>query len=124
LSSAWERQDVEDRGLSLYWGRVQFISVGEESDAFLQALDEVYETNVGRQRMRDQVSYVAVSLAGVPFQIENESVKMKLFVESDAEEPVIEFYLNIDPQNSSVQFREKSTDYRRGVVLSLSVSAS
>jgi len=49
---------------------------------------------------------------------------MKLFSQTDNEEQDAEFYLNIDTRNSSVQFHEKDTDYRRGVVLALSASAS
>jgi hypothetical protein len=90
----------------------------------LQALDQVYQTNVGHRRMRDRVSFIAVSLAGLPFETEHESVKMKLFFESDAEERYAEFYLNIDPRNSSVQFHEKDADYRRGAVLALSANVN
>jgi hypothetical protein len=67
------------------------ISLGEESDGFLQALDEVYNTNTGRRTMRDQVAYLAVSLAGHPLRLEREFLKMKLFFESDVEERAAEF---------------------------------
>jgi len=123
LSSMWERQDVDGYGISLHWGSAKLISLGEESDAFLQALDEVYLTNLGHQRMRDQVSYVAVSLTGLPPHVGHEFARMKLFFEIDDEERRAEFYLDVDPQNSAVQFREKDTGYRWGVVLSLSADA-
>jgi len=44
---------------------------------------------------------------------------LKLFFESETEDRGADFYLNIDVKDSSVQFREKDTDYRRGIVLSL-----
>ena len=34
-----------------------------------------------------------------------------------------EFYVNVDVEARSVEFHEKDTDYRRGVVLSLSEDA-
>jgi hypothetical protein len=122
LGSTWEQQILESLDDPLYWGTADLISLGEESDAFLQALDEVYNTNTGRRRMRDRVAYLAVSLAGHPLRLDQESVKMKLFFESDLEERAAEFYLNVDAQNSSVEFHEKDADYRLGIILSLATA--
>jgi hypothetical protein len=97
--------------------------VGGESDAFLRLLDEVYGTGLSRKIMRERVPFLAVSLAGDPARLEHEPTKMKFFFESDAEERDAEFYVNIDVQVQSVQFHEKDTDYRRGVVLALSAEA-
>jgi len=118
LSPAWERQDLEG-GLPLYWGRVDLISLGAESDAFLRVVDEVYGTEVRPEKMQEQVSFIAVSLEGDPLHVEDYPVKLKLFFESDSEERDADFYLNIDPRDSSIEFREKDTDYRRGIVLCL-----
>ena len=46
-------------------------------------------------------------------------MKMKLFYESDVEGRDADFYLNIDVDARRVEFHEKDTDYRRGVILSL-----
>jgi len=119
LASDWELQVLEDSKLPLYWGHAEIVSLGEESDAFLRAIDEVYGTNLNPLKMQEKVSYIAVSLEGDPSQLEHASVKLKLFFESDTEDRDADFYLNIDVKDSSVQFREKDTDYRRGVVLSL-----
>ena len=67
-------------------------------------------------RMADRISFIAVGLDGDPLLVEHRPVNMKLFSKSDNEERDAEFYLNIDTRNSSVQFHEKDTDYRRGVV--------
>jgi hypothetical protein len=123
LGSVWERQDVENSAVALYWGRAELVSVGIESDAFLRLLDEAYGTGLGHQRMRERVPFLAVSLAGDPTRLDSEPAKMKFFFESEAEERDAEFYVNIDVQAQSVQFHEKDTDYRRGVVLSLSAEA-
>jgi hypothetical protein len=73
--------------------------------------------------MRDRVPFLAASLAGDPARLEHERAKMKFFFESDTAERDADFYVNIDVQARSVQFHEKDTDYRLGVVLSLSAEA-
>ena len=122
LGPKWERQDVEDAQIWLYWGEAELTTLGDVSDGFVQALDELYGTDIGTLKMCDRVPFIAVSLAGYPPLLNEESVKLKLFFESDAEEKDAEFFLNIDLRSRSVQFHEKDTDYRRGVVLSLSCS--
>jgi hypothetical protein len=124
LGSTWEEQGLEETNDSIYWGRADLVSLGNESDAFLQVLDEVYETNAHPRTMRDKVTYVAVSLAGHPLRLEHEPVKMKLFFEAETEDRAAEFFLNIDAQSSSVEFHEKDKDYRRAIVLSLVASIS
>jgi hypothetical protein len=124
LSSTWERQELENSHIPLYWGEATLISLGAESDAFLQALDEAFQTSLGHQRMADRISFIAVGLDGDPHLTEHLAVNMKLFSKSDSEERDAEFYLNIDPRNSYVQFHEKDTDYRRGIVLALSASTN
>jgi len=86
LGPTWEQQDIESMYDPLHWGKVDLVSLGEESHAFLQTFDEVYQTNTGHRSMRDEVTYLAVSLAGHPLRLKHEPVKMKLFFESDAEE--------------------------------------
>ena len=124
LSPTWERQDLEDSRILLYWGEATLISLGEESDAFLQGVDKAYQTNLGHQKMRDRISFTAVALDGDPLLMGDLPINMKLFSQTDNEEQDAEFYLNIDTRNSSVQFHEKDTDYRRGVVLALSASTN
>ncbi len=121
LGPIWERQDVENSDVILYWGRAELVSIGSESDAFVQLLDEVYGTRFGHRMMRERVPFLAVSLAGNPALLEHEPTKMKFFFESDAEDRDAEFYINIDVEAQTVQFHEKDTDYRRGIILSLSV---
>jgi hypothetical protein len=50
LGPVWERQEVENSKVVLYWGRAELISVGTESDAFVQLLDEVYGTGLGHKK--------------------------------------------------------------------------
>jgi hypothetical protein len=123
LGPTWGRQDLEDDEIWLYWGHAELTSLGEMSNDFVRAVDELYGTNTGSSRMLDRVPYVAVSLSGDPPRLE-QSVKLKLFFESGTEDRDAEFFLNLDPQNRTVQFHEKDVEYRRGVVLSLSESPS
>jgi hypothetical protein len=85
LGSVWERQDVENSELVLYWGRAEPISVGTDSDAFVRLLDGVYRTGLGRKKMRDRLPFLAVSLAGDPARLEHELTKLKFYFESDTE---------------------------------------
>jgi len=119
LSSKWKMQALEDPQIPLYLGRADLTSLGAESDAFLHALDELYQTNINPEKMQEQVSYIALSLEGDPAKVEHTPVMLKLFFESEKEERDADFFLNIDPVRSSVEFREKDIDFRRGIVLSL-----
>jgi hypothetical protein len=124
LEATWERQDLESAAIdALYWGRAELVSVGSESDGFLRLLDELYGTGLSPEKMRPRIPFLAVSLEGNPVDLERMPIRMKLFFESDLEERAAEFYVNVDVQARSVQFHEKDTDYRRGVVLSLSEAA-
>jgi hypothetical protein len=120
LGSEWEVQKLEDMEQPLYWGETQLISLGEESDLFIQTLDRLYETKVGAVRMRHNVDFTAVSLGGNPRGLETEPLKMKLFFEADPDERYAEFYLNCDVAQRRVEFHEKDPEYRRAVVLALS----
>jgi len=118
LGSLWNVQKLEDTE-PLYWGEAQLSSLGNESDAFIEILDQLYETKLGALRMRPNTSFTAVSLGGDPRKLEREPLKMKLFFEANADELYAEFYLNCDAAQSRVQFHEKDPDYRSAVVLAL-----
>jgi hypothetical protein len=120
LGTVWERQDLENSNITLYWGRAEVVSEGSESDIFLRLLDQVYGTKLSPGKMRERVPFLAVGLACDPSRLENEPAKMKFFFESDTEEREASFFVNIDVQAQLVEFREKDADYRLGVVLSLS----
>ena len=81
LGTTWSPQEIKEISAFLYWGEARLISLGNESDAFIQALDQVYETKVGVSRMRDDVGFTAVSLEGHPHRLATEPLKMKLLFE-------------------------------------------
>lgn len=95
------------------------ISLGAGSDAFIQTLDQLYDTKVGATQMRRSVHFTAVSLAGNPNTLPAEPVKMKLFFESDEDDRCAEVYLNFDVLKRRVHFHEKDQDFRRPLILAL-----
>lgn len=102
-----------------YCGEARLISLGDASDAFVQVLDQLYETKVGPVRMGENVCFTAVSLEGHPDRLSVEPLKMKLFFQSENDDLCAEFYLNCDTNDNRVQFREKDTDFRAAVVRAL-----
>ncbi len=118
LGTSWQAQDVEGNFL-FYWGEADLISLGAESDAFIQTLDQLYQTKTSATRMRRGVHFTAVSLAGDPSRLPADPVKMKLFFESDADDLCAEVYLNFDFLEQRVQFHEKDQDFRRPLILAL-----
>ena len=124
FGTAWEKQELKEGGISLYWGKATLISSGQESDDFLRAIEDGYKTGVGSPRMAAAASFTAVGLNHDPACMDRVPINVKLFSDSDDEALDAEFFLNVDIRNLQVQFREKDTDYRRGVVLFLSARAS
>jgi len=122
LGSKWDPQEIKlgEGTTQFYWGEAQLVSVGNESDNFVEALDQLYETNVGASRMYPDVRLLAVSLEGDPRKLETERVKIKMFFEHEVEDRNAEFYLNCNAEKSSVQFNEKDSDYRHALILALS----
>lgn len=79
LGPLWERQDLENSDVALYWGRAELVSLGGESDAFLRVLDEAYGTRLDPIRMHGRAPFLVVSLAGDPARLEHAPAKMKFF---------------------------------------------
>ena len=117
LGTTWS--PLEGTPEEFYCGEAHLISLGDESDAFIQVLDQLYETKVGTLHMGDNIGLTAVSLKGHPDRPSVEPLKMKMFFESENDDLCAEFYLNCDTNNNRVQFREKDTDFRAAVILAL-----
>jgi len=66
LGATWKPQELEGTTELLYWGEVRLSSLGSESDAFVRALDQLYETKVSVSRKRGDIEFTAVSLEGHP----------------------------------------------------------
>jgi hypothetical protein len=121
LGTTWS--PLEGTPEEFYWGEARLISLGGESDAFIQVLDQLYETKAGTLRMADNIGFTAVSLEGHPDRLSVEPLKMKFFFESENDDLCAEFYLNCDTNINRVQFREKDTDFRAALILALAQNA-
>jgi hypothetical protein len=118
LGTSWQAHEVEG-GFLFYWGETDLISLGAESDAFVQTLDRLYQAKTGTTNMRPSVHFTAVSLAGNPSRLPAEAIKMKLFFESDEDDLCAEVYLNFNVVERRVELHEKDPDFRRPLVLAL-----
>lgn len=121
LGTTWSL--LEGTPEPFYCGEARLISLGDESDAFIQALDQLYETKIGTSCMGNDIGFTAVSLEGHPDRLTVEPLKMKMFFESENDDLCAEFYLNCDTEKHRVEFREKDTDFRTAVVLALAQNA-
>jgi len=121
LGTTWQAQEVDGNSSKFlfYWGEVDLVSLGPESDAFIQALERLYQTTTGVTQMRRTVRFTAVSLAGDPSLFPAKPVKIKLFFESDEDDLCAEVYLNFDVLAKRVEFHEKDEEYRLPLILAL-----
>ena len=121
FGTEWQAQEVEGESSKFlfYWGEADLVSLGPESDAFIQTLDRLYRTEIGVTQMRRTVHFTAVSLAGDPNLLPAEPLKIKLFFESDEDELCAEVYLNLDVLEKRVEFHEKDQDFRRPLILAI-----
>jgi hypothetical protein len=124
LGSQWVQQPLENSLESIYWGEVTIESVGDASDSFLGALDEIYSTRLSPARMRGETRFLAAGLGENPHELLKTKTHIKLFFEHENEERCAEVYLNIDRPNQLVEFHEKDTDYRIPLVRCLSAEQS
>jgi hypothetical protein len=120
IEPGWKDVKVEGLDLPSHQGRVMIESLGRASDALVQAIDRLYVTRVGAERMQRATRFTGISLGGDPSRLDAGPVKIKLFFESEVEGRYAECFLNIDVEAKSIELNEKDEDYRRPVVLALS----
>lgn len=126
LDAGWQSKDLgkgipQLKGLQLmmHRGTVAYRSIGPESDAFVQALDEIYGTKTNPKAMIKERRFPAVSLEGDPSDLSKGVAKMKLFYEPDKEEDYAEFFTNIDLRNNTFTLAEKDVEFRVQIVKAL-----
>lgn len=96
---------------------IRFVRAGENSDRFIQVLDRLYQTKVGRPHMVESFRFDAIPLEGE----ENGLAKVKLFGNSNgAEAEYFELFLNIDFREGWAELAEKDPDYRGPMIKALS----
>lgn len=120
LGATWAMGKAEkDVPFRISRGTVSYRRVGPQSDAFLQALDEVYGVKLSPKSMAAETSFAAAALQGDPQDLTRGPVRIKLFYEGDAEDRYAELITNIDLAAGRLEVREKDEDYRRAVVRAL-----
>lgn len=115
LGVKWEAMPGGPVAVSL--GTVTFRSRGVESDAFVQALAELYGQPSAKLRMAPEVRFTALSLKGTPGDIATKPLELKLFFEGKGERA--EAYGNIDLARGRFEFNEKDPGYRSALVAAL-----
>lgn len=120
LLPAWDAKAIENTESHFYWGRANLMSVGTESDAFITVLTELYGRKPENLKFKDTIPVQVVGLANNPEDVELAPVKMKFFLNPDAEEDLYsEIFINIDLKNKRLEFNEKDPEYRAPLVRSI-----
>jgi hypothetical protein len=120
LGGAWKEASLgKDVPIITYSGTVTYCSVGQESDAFLSALDELYGTKLNPTSMGTKARFTAISLGGEPLNLMKGPVKIKLFYESGRDDDYAELFTNIELAARRLEIREKDEEYRLPIVRAL-----
>jgi len=123
LGAKWPEASLSsDVPFSASQGLVTYRSIGAESDALLQIMDELYGTALHPKAMRKETKFNGISLEGQPANLERGVRKIKLFYETDVEDQEAELFTDIDIQRAVLQINEKDADYRKPVIQALSAN--
>jgi hypothetical protein len=106
----------------------RLISLGQPSDNFLRVLRTAYQQDTGKtSHFADTVQVVCLSMGDYVDSLKKngqggyETMAMnKLFFAPDDSVWEAECYLNINPGEHCVEFKEKEPDYRQGIIHDLS----
>src|SRR5438128_2229575 len=107
LQPAWKAAELEGLKLLAYRGDLLVDSVGQRSDALVQAIDRLYATNFGSISMRHEVRFTGISLGGNPMALDAGLPKIKLFYEEGNADDYAELCLNVDVKQGTVQRKEQ-----------------
>ncbi len=119
LGSAWERVSLGADLPSAFQGTVELRSLGVESDALLNVMDQLYGTKLHPKAMKPATVFTGITLEGNPRDVSRGVVKIKLFFEPDDEARYAELYANIDLPGGKLYVNEKDIDYRTPVIKAL-----
>jgi hypothetical protein len=120
LEPTWKSQKDEQTPITVFWGKGHILSVGAESDAFLQLLSQEYGITNAKRKLASRVTITMLSFGVDPRTIKTTPVKMKVFFESSGEDNYGEAFINVDLVAKVLEFRDKDPEYHHGIVSSLS----
>jgi hypothetical protein len=115
----WQRQEVKDQDLVIYWGKARYRSLGKASDRFLHILVDQYGLPGHERRMAPIVEFTAAGFQTNPQELLTSPVTMKLFFEPGPREAYAEVFTNIDIPRATIEFREKDPEYRVPLIAAL-----
>jgi hypothetical protein len=118
LSPGWRRGTIAG-SIPSFSGTVTYRSLGDLSDRFVSLLDRLYGVGLDPERMKEAVSFTALTLGDDPAAIDSAVVNMKLFFEGVEAGCYAELYTNLDLPRGVVQICEKDEGYRRPIIQAL-----
>ena len=126
LDAAWKPTPIGERQSDgfFYWGTGTVRATGEESNALLSVLAELYQLTVSPGAMRPETKVAVVALANDPALLPGNPTHMKLFFESEDPERYAEVYVNVIGPEQRLELHEKDPHYRRPLLLALSEGAA
>jgi len=118
LFPKWEEQRKEGDRFSLFWGKGAFERTGPESDRFLEYLSTRYTLQTPGP-MLARLTVDVVGLDSDPSKAASVGAHMKFFLHSEVQDRYAEVFVNIDLEESMLEFHEKDHEYRRPLVRAL-----
>lgn len=113
-----------DEKIPLSLGTAQIRTLGAVSNSFVTLLASRYKIPAPAKTMVPSVYASVVALQGDPAQVLNGVTQMKFFFfDSGPEDRYAEVFVNVDAKNRVLEFHEKDPDYRRPLLLALTVKA-
>jgi hypothetical protein len=103
------------------WNGIVFRSMGDTSNHFISALAKVYGIKKQDIEFVDSVQVTYIDLAGLYGEKKEGdwiAAQIKLFF--NTEDNSTEWLMNIDEQRQTIDFPEKGSEYREGIVEALS----
>lgn len=120
LGPTWKGgEPSKDIPLTIYSGTLTYRSVGPESDAFVQVLDELYGTKLSPKAMAKETKFTGMALEGNPADLSKGPVKIKTFFENGNDKDYAEFFTDVDLTAHRLEVHEKDEEYRSAVVRAL-----
>jgi hypothetical protein len=125
LDGVWGAKALSpDMPIEVRSGKLRFRRLGEESDALIQAMAQLYSVKTKSMRMKNEVEFTAMSLGGDPGHLDREPTQIKVFYESNNDDEYAELYVNIDVAARRVELHEKDPGYRQALIRALSEAGS
>ena len=107
----------------VYRPGVRFRRSGPESDRLISAISELYGAPEPPQKMVAEETFTAIALHQGPLNLEQESVKLKIFGKDGDpfdEDSYYESFFHVDIPNGFIFWNEKDPDYRQPLLKALS----